>query len=126
MGSTGSGMFGAYPSGGGGALGSSRDASGDNCPLKIENIRLEDVAISEYYLNNEDVPSVGEEVELSVQLVGKRLVVVLTETQEVIGNMPVTYNNLKICMTKGMSYAGEIKSSGLSPVPYIVVNLYAR
>lgn len=126
MGSTGSGMFGTYPGGGGGALGSSRDAGGDNCPLTIENIRLEDVAISEYYLNNTDVPTVGEDVELSAQLVEKRLAVVLTETQEVIGNLPVIYNNLKICMTKGMSYAGEIKSSGISPIPYIVVNLYAR
>ena len=60
-----------------------------------------------------------------MQLVNKRLAVVLSSTQEVIGNLPVSYNYLNLCIKKRIKYLGEIKSSGLSPVPFIVVNLYA-
>lgn len=125
MGSSGSGMFGTYRGGGAGSIVNGGNIGEDGCPLEIENIRLEDVAISEYFLNHDNVPSFGESVELSTHLVNKRLVVVLTSTQEVIGNMPVTYNYLKLCIKKGKRYSGAIKSSGLSPIPFIVVNLYA-
>ena len=86
MGSSGNGMFGTYRSGGAGSTAN----GGEGCPLEIENIRLEDVAISEYFLNHNDVPSVGELVELAMQLVNKRLVVVLESTQEDNGNIPVS------------------------------------
>lgn len=125
MGSSGGGMFGTYHGGGAGSIANRGNDGGDGCPLKIENIPLEDVAISEYYLNHQDVPSAGAPVELSMQLVNKRLAVVLTITQEVIGNLPVTYNFLNICIKKGKRYSGVIKSSGLSPIPFIVVNLHA-
>lgn len=125
MGSSGNGMFGTYRGGGAGSITNGGNNGGEECPLEIENIRLEDVAISEYFLNHSDVPSVGEPVELAMQLVNKRLAVVLTSTQEVIGNLPVSYNYLNLCIKKGIRYSGEIKSSGLSPIPFIVVNLYA-
>lgn len=125
MGSSGNGMFGTYRGGGAGSIANGGNNGGEGCPLEIENIRLEDVAISEYFLNHSDVPSVGEPVELAMQLVNKRLAVVLTSTQEVIGNIPVSYNYLNLCIKKGKRYLGEIKSSGLSPIPFIVVNLYA-
>lgn len=125
MGSSGNGMFGTYRGGGAGSIANGGTKGGDGCPLEIENILLEDVAISEYFLNHNDVPSASEQVELSMQLVNKRLAVVLTSTQEVIGNLPVSYNYLNLCIKKGKRYSGEIKSSGLSPIPFIVVNLYA-
>lgn len=125
MGSSGNGMFGTYRGGGAGSIVNGGNNGGDKCPLVIENIRLEDVAISEYFQNHKDVPSTGQSVELAMQLVNKRLAVVLSSTQEVIGNLPVSYNYLNLCIKKGISYSGEIKSSGLSPVPFIVVNLYA-
>lgn len=125
MGSCGSGMFGTYRGGGAGSIDNSGGVIKDECPLKIENIKLEDVAVSEYYQGYNDVPCVGEEVEVSTQLINKRLAVVLTSTQEVIGNLPVAYNFLNLCLKKGMHYAGEIKSSGVFPIPFIVVNLYA-
>ena len=125
MGSSGNGMFGTYRGGGAGSIVRGGNNGGDECPLAIENILLEDVAISEYFQNHKDVPSTGQAVELSMQLVNKRLAVVLSSTQEVIGNLPVSYNNLNLCIKKGKRYSGEIKSSGLSPVPFIVVNLYA-
>ena len=121
MGSSGNGMFGMYSGGGAGSIAN----GGDGCPIEIENIRLEDVAISEYFLNHNDVPSAGEPVELAMQLINKRLAVVLTSTQEVIGNLPVSYNYLNLCIKKGKRYSGAIKSSGLLPIPFIVVNLYA-
>ena len=125
MGSTGNGMFGTYRGGGAGSIVNGGNNGEDECPLVIENIRLEDVAISEYFQNHKDVPSTGQSVELAMQLVNKRLAVVLSSTQEVIGNLPVSYNYLNLCIKKRIKYLGEIKSSGLSPVPFIVVNLYA-
>lgn len=125
MGSSGNGMFGTYRGGGAGSIVNGENDGGDGCPLEIQNIRLEDVAISEYFLNHNDVPSAGESVELAMKLINKRLAVVLSSTQEVIGNLPVTYNYLNLCIKKGKRYSGEIKSSGLSPIPFVVVNLYA-
>lgn len=125
MGSSGNGMFGTYSGGGAGSIINGGNTGIEECPLEIENIRLEDVAISEYFLSHNDVPSVGAFVELSMQLINKRLVVVLTNTQEVVGNLPVTYNYLNLCIKKGKRYSGVIKSSGLSPIPFIVVSLYA-
>lgn len=125
MGSSGNGMFGTYRGGGAGSIVRGGNNGGDECPLAIENILLEDVAISEYFQNHKDMPSTGQAVELSMQLVNKRLAVVLSSTQEVIGNLPVSYNYLNLCIKKEKRYSGEIKSSGLSPVPFIVVNLYA-
>ena len=124
MGSSGNGMFGTYRGGGAGSIVNGGNNGEDECPLVIENIRLEDVAISEYFQNHKDVPSTGQSVELAMQLVNKRLAVVLSSTQEVIGNLPVSYNYLNLCIKKRIKYLGEIKSSGLSPVPFIVVNLY--
>ena len=125
MGSSGNGMFGTYRGGGAGSIVNGGNNGEDECPLVIENIRLEDVAISEYFQNHKDVPSTGQSVELAMQLVNKRLAVVLSSTQEVIGNLPVSYNYLNLCIKKRIKYLGEIKSSGLSPVSLIVVNLYA-
>lgn len=125
MGSSGRGRFGTYRGGGAGSIVNGGNTGGDGCPLEIENIRLEDVAISEYFLNHDNVPSDSEAVELLMHLVNKRLAVVLTSTQEVIGNLPVTYNYLNLCIKKGKRYSGVIKSSGVSPIPYIVVNLHA-
>ena len=122
MGSSGNGMFGTYRGGGAGSIVRGGNNGGDECPLAIENILLEDVAISEYFQNHKDVPSTGQAVELSMQLVNKRLAVVLSSTQEVIGNLPVSYNYLNLSIKKGKRYSGQIKSSGLSTVHLIVVN----
>lgn len=124
MGSTGRGMFGTYRGGGAGSI-TNGNAGEIECPLEIENIRLEDVAISEYFMNHGNVPFVGESIELSMKLVDKRLAIVLTSSREVIGNLAVKYNYLNLCIKKGKRYSGVVKASGLSPIPYIVVNLYA-
>lgn len=125
MGSSGSGMFGTYLGGGIGSAKAGKDVGADGCPLKIEYMNLEDVALSTYFIENNDVPSCGENVEVSVELLNKRLVVVLSDTQEDIGNVPVGYNILNLCIAKGKRYSGSIVASGTSPIPYVVVNLYA-
>ena len=68
MGSSGNGMFGTYRGGGAGSIVRGGNNGGDECPLAIENILLEDVAISEYFQNHKDVPSTGQAVELSINL----------------------------------------------------------
>ena len=122
MGSSGNGMFGTYSGDGAGSI---SNEGGNSCPSALENIPLENVAISDYFQSYNDVPASGEPVELAMRLINKRLAVVLSSTQEVIGNLPVTYNYLNLCIKKGMFYSGKIKASGLTPIPYIVVNLYA-
>lgn len=126
MGSSGNGMFGTYRGGGAGALANGGNGSENKCPLEIDNIRLEDVAISDYYREHCNVPKATEMVELAEEIVNKRLVVILSSSKQVIGNMPVPYNYLNLCIKSGMHYHGGIKASGLSPIPYIVVNLYAK
>lgn len=124
MGSSGSGSFGTYRGEGAGSVANGGQLGEIECPLNIENIKLEDVGISSYYLFNHNVPPVNSIVELSMKLVNKRLVVVLSTSQEVIGNLPVKYNYLNICMKRDYKYSGSIKASGLTPIPYIVVNLH--
>lgn len=124
MGSAGSGIFGTYREDGEGSFGGGKINEG-GCPSNLYSIPLEDVATSEYYLKNKDVPASGESVELLPEVVNKRLVVALESSKEILGNLPVTYNYLNVCMKKGKMYHGTVKASGLSPIPFIVVDLYA-
>lgn len=124
MGSSGNGMFGTYRDSGAGSI-TNENNSADGCPLVVENINLEDVAISEFFEKHNDVPCVNGRVALAMELIDKRLAIVLMATNEVIGNLPVSCNYLYLCIKKGMRYSGIIKSSGLSPIPYIVVSINA-
>ena len=124
MGSAGSGMFGTYKDNGAGALPSVKSGN-QECPLEIKYIPLEDVAISDYYVKHSSVPNVGEQIEVMSIPHKKRMVVALQNTQEILGNLPVTYNYLLVCISNGMTYSGNVVSSGVTPVPYIVVDLHA-
>lgn len=124
MGSAGTGMFGTYKDNGADIM--PNDNSGNHvCPLEIKYIRLEDVAISDYFVNHTSVPQAGEQIEVLPTPHKKRMVVALQNTQEIIGNLPVIYNYLMLCISNGMAYSGNVVSSGLSPIPYIVVDLHA-
>lgn len=125
MGSAGSGKFGNYSGSGAGSFHGDGSGGELQCPLSIENINLEDVGICNYYQNYNKVPNVEEVVEVSEILINKRMAVVLSNSKEIIGNLPIQYNFLNLCIKKGMQYTGKIISSGLSPIPYIVVNLHA-
>lgn len=128
MGSAGSGKFGTYRVGINQTTGGTVNGSGTGeivCPSVIENIRLEDVAISDYFINQGTFPTHGEPVELNNTIHKGRLVVNSTYTSEVLGNLPTQYNYLINCIKKGMQYTGSVVASGLTPVPFVVVTLNA-
>ena len=131
MGSAGSGRFGTYRTaksqveiengndGVGGGIGEVE------CPSNIENIRLEDVATSQYYVTHKSLPPSGDPVELNNTIYRGRLVVVVVSTGEILGNLPTQYNYLIKCIKKSMQYSGSVVLSGLIPVPFVVVTLHA-
>lgn len=63
-------------------------------------------------------------IRLRSALYNGRLVV---ETFEgiIVGNLPTKYNYLLTYIKLGNGYSGTVVSSGISPIPYAVVNLYA-
>lgn len=129
MGSTVSGRFGDYKNNDHSRNAGSGDGDvaerGNGCPQAIENIKLEDVATSEFYKKHNNVPNQGMDVQIRDGHVSGRLVVELIGSQEVIGNLPTQYNNLLACIKQGMTYGGRIISSGTSPIPFVVVTLNA-
>lgn len=148
MGSSGSGKFGTYhvggsggtsgqrkpevPNGGYGGIFSGQGYSGVTgggageieCPPVIEYIKLEDVAISQYYVAHNSLPNPGESVKLHGTIVNGRLVVTVSSTGEILGNLPTEYNYLINCLMRGITYTGTVASSGVSPVPFAVVSLH--
>jgi len=138
MGSSGSGKFGTYRFGndkttegsetgmGGGGRGGAGGGIGEiECPSTIELIRLEDVAASEYYVENLSLPSPSDLVYLHNTIHKGRLVVKSTSTEEILGNLPTQYNYLINCIKKEMSYTGIVVASGKTPIPFLVVTLNA-
>jgi hypothetical protein len=133
MGSSGSGKFGTYRIGAGqstGGLGPAGSSNDDKpreieCPSIIENIRLEDVAISDYYINNQQLPPAGDIVTLHNAINNGRLVVKSRSNGETLGNLPTQYNYLYNCMKKGIIYSGVVIAADVTPVPFVVVTLNA-
>ena len=128
MGSSGSGAFGTYNIGNNldGSIGGNSGKKVEvECPKEIENIRLEDVATSEYYLKRNLLPTVNSKVQLRNEVHYGRLVIETFDTNEVIGNIPTRYNYLLNCIKQGIVYTGRVISSGSSPIPFVVVTLNA-
>lgn len=140
MGSAGSGRFGTYRVGNGKEINGSVTGIGERgsgsggigggtdeivCPIIIENIRLEDVAISDYYVHHNSLPTTDTPVELYNEIYKGRIVVKATSTVEILGNLPTQYNYLINCIKKGMQYTGSVVASGSKPVPFVVVTLNA-
>lgn len=128
MGSSGSGRFGTYRNTGTGSSGTGSGVNGGTneieCPAIIENIRLEDVATSDYYVNYNSLPSYGDSIYLNNTIYKGRLVVKAISTDEIIGNLPTRYNFLINCLKKGMHYKGFVVASGITPIPFVVVTLH--
>jgi hypothetical protein len=137
MGSTGSGSFGNYHVGNNnnstetsidGGVGTVNGGTGKEeieCPKKITNISLEDVATSEYYLQHQSLPAVREDVRLRNKIHNGRLIVEKANTHEVLGNLPTQYNYLINCIKRDMHYSGVVISAENVPIPFIVVTLNA-
>ena len=124
MGSTGSGRYGTYQVGNGQTANGNGGSAGEiECPSVIENIRLEDVATLDYYINNHSLPSADNKIELNNTVYKGRLVVKDISTNEILGNLPTQYNFLINCIKKGMQYTGTVVLSGTTPVPFVIVKL---
>lgn len=123
MGSSGRGKFGNYDI----TNKSDTERGGEEnhgCPSEILNINLEDVGTSEYYIKHNSVPKVGDATFLGTKLYEGRLVVILSSTNEVLGNLPTEYNFLLDCLSRELAYLGEVVGSGMSPIPFVVVTLH--
>lgn len=132
MGSSGSGKFGTYRDGENSLLNSGSNSrsvgrrESNNCPDKLEFIKLEDVTLSEYFTNFSSLPVKDSTIRLDSKLFLNRLVVIDIQTGKIIGNLPTDLNYLLICLKSGKYYEGNVVSSGLIPLPFIVVSLYER
>lgn len=97
--------------------------SGQDCPIELNTIKLEDVQTSQYYTERNKLPSIEDRVFLSDQIHNGRLVVVHTSSNLIIGNLPTTYNYMIRCLAN--NYTGNVISSGMEPIPFVVVDLHA-
>lgn len=133
MGSSGSGRFGNYRISGEldknekNKINEGIDSIGGEveCPEIIENIRLEDVATSEYFVKYGNLPTVQSIIKIRDSIYQGRLVAEVVDTNEIIGNLPTQYNYLFNCLKSGVHYNGRVISSGKSPIPFIVVTINA-
>ena len=128
MGSTGTGNFDDYsgtPGGtspGGGPSGG-RGATGTRCDNRIDFVDLQEVATSDYYSTRGAVPAPGTDVGVRRSLVGGRMGVETTDTSEVVGLLPTTFNYLRQCLEQGYTYSGQVSASLDTPVPQVRVDL---
>jgi len=133
MGSSGTGEFGNYKKSrnsmeaGSDQSGAQGESGQITCPKVLEEIRLEDVEQLTFYKTHGAPPTIGHQVKISENLLYGRLVVISLQTSEPIGNVPTKYNYIySNCISSGVTYTGEVISSGISPIPYTVVTLNAK
>ena len=133
MGSRGTGRFRDYPGtggsgsgGGGGGGGGGKPREVDKCAAAIEDLRLEEVALSDYYKTHKSVPPEKTKVRVRDKLVDKRIAVETVSGNEVIGFVPTAYNYLRQCMTAGWTYTGKVTSSSAAKLPKVTVDLAAN
>ncbi|WP_158151283.1 hypothetical protein [Pantoea ananatis] len=123
MGSSGSGSFSDYS--GSKKQGTEKegisggDSGIDQCKLAF-SVGLEDVAMHDFYLINNNVPIIGTKVELRFN---KRLIVHEKTSGHAIGALPTKYNYLLGCIKDGFNYAGLVNASFNSTLPQVVVDL---
>ena len=109
MGSTGTGNFTDYPSSGG-----KHQKESNKCERAFTT-GLEDVELNSYFEKNKTVPNAGVPVEI---VLIERIVAISTDGL-IFGNLPSSYNYLKVCMDQGYTYSGVISASSSSPLSVI-------
>lgn len=113
MGSSGTGQFGNL-----------RPNLDDNkCERVLKDVSLEDVALCEYYRENEGVPSITHPVRVREGLHQGRIAVESLESSLVIGYLPSIYSYIPTCIKQGYSYVGNVTYSSNSVVPKVIVDL---
>lgn len=131
MGSSGTNTFSDYPGSGGGRPGGKGGGGGgggeektDKCDVTLDDLSLEDVALSEYFTEKEKSPPENTKVRVREKLVDGR-VAVETESGEVIGYVPTAYNYLRQCISQGWKYRGKVSTSSSGKIPRVQVHLAA-
>lgn len=102
------------------------NGTGPGAGGKVERdrvIRLEDVATSEYYKHRNTVPFAGTPVYIGTELFNKRMVVRETDSNSVLGNLPVKHQISFIRALDGVIFRGEVASSSTQPIPSISVKI---
>lgn len=117
MGSTGSGSLSDYP----GYEKARRGIVGDSdiidqCERAVSTY-LEDVAISSYFKQNGNVPSINTVVFIKHDF----RIVAVDENGVIIGNLPTKYNYLLGCLNDGFIYEGQVIISHDVPLPYVEI-----
>jgi len=119
MGSSGTGRLSDYTQSGGGLGGKSGGSSGtDKCIETIQE-QLEEVALCDYYISNNNVPPIGS----TVSVVIKNRIAIENTAGELIGYLPTQYNYLVGCIQNGYRYSGSIQVSTIDPLPTVLVHL---
>lgn len=121
MGSSGSGNFSDYSGstapkdkagqGGGGTSGV------DRCQQAFSTV-LEEVAQCDYFVQSQVVPAAGTPLGL---VFAKRVFAVDARGVKV-GALPTSFNFLATCLRDGVTYAGVVRSSALTPMPTVEVD----
>jgi len=113
MGSTGSGNFSDYPRGGQG---------GDDKCDKSFSVKLEDIEHCDYFKNHGTVPAVG-----TVLVVAHtKRIVAQTDTGEIVGNLPTSFNHLAGCLHQGFKYTGQVRDSKSGSVAIVTADFAAE
>jgi hypothetical protein len=115
-----SGKFFEYLGSGGGSLqsGGSGGSQQDKCSDPIETT-LEEVQYGSYFLTNQAVPPIGEQIKIEIR---NRIAAVAVNGGEIVGFLPVRYNYLLSCINSGKEYMGEVTYSAKSPpVPRVKI-----
>lgn len=118
MGSAGTGAFGIYED--------AKRYDKDRCLRELPEIELQEVALSEYYRSEGEVPVIFTSVYVGEKSKKGRLQVLLTDDDREIGLLPSEYNYLLTCLSKGHRYSGTIVYSENMHFPKIVVMLDAK
>lgn len=123
MGSTGSGSFTDYSKRKASSEVENGGASGqDNCG-KGFSTRLEDVSRCFYFMNKNDVPSIGSDVRVFFN--GIRIAVETVKGEE-IGYLPTKFNYIKSCLDDGFKYIGLVNIASRKPVPSVTVDILPK
>lgn len=124
MGTTGTGRFEVYWETSSFELKNQQNKN--KCIEPLENVYLDDVGRSDFYKKHKDIPKVETQVKLLDKVIDGRLAVVIENTDEIVGFLPIEYNYLLRCINAGYSYIGKVVYSSLQPVPTVIVNLYTK
>ncbi|KGR83734.1 hypothetical protein CD30_19385 [Ureibacillus massiliensis 4400831 = CIP 108448 = CCUG 49529] len=118
MGSVGNGEF--------GRINDAKNYNEERCLRELLEVDLQDVANSEYFNSEGEVPEIFSIIHLGKKLKNGRVQVILTDDESEIGLLPTQYNYLHTCIARGHKYSGTIVYSENAIFPKIVVNLYAK